>query len=48
MRLEEVVKLIYGQVLTDNAAMLTLTRKLGFEARPLANSKLCEVTLKLT
>jgi acetyltransferase len=36
-----------GRVLADNEAMLQLTKKLGFTARPLPESGRCEVRLRL-
>ncbi|UCE59237.1 MAG: bifunctional acetate--CoA ligase family protein/GNAT family N-acetyltransferase [Phycisphaerales bacterium] len=38
---------IVGQVLADNEAMLNLTRRLGFDIKPLPDTGRCEVTLKL-
>ena len=38
---------IVGQVLSDNEAMLNLTRRLGFDVRPLPNTDRCEVRLKI-
>ncbi|MCK4342808.1 MAG: GNAT family N-acetyltransferase [Phycisphaerae bacterium] len=38
---------IVGQVLPDNQAMLSLTRKLGFEDRERPEAGLCEVRLRL-
>ena len=38
---------IVGQVLSDNVAMLNLTRRLGFEIKPLPDTDRCEVTLRL-
>jgi len=38
---------IVGEVLAENQAMLNLTRKLGFEVRPLPGTDRCEVRLRL-
>jgi len=41
------VQELVGEVLADNQAMLNLTAKLGFTARPLPEKGRCEVRLKL-